>query len=355
MSSSNANKSQSQILSIDTWNPKANKYMPPKLNDKGGKTINVISTQSNRSIHLIMPLMKTWGIADFIDEKGEPDGKFSMALNFPLDGATTPETDEALKKLKEFEENLLNDAVTNSEAWFGKKQSREIVEYSYFPFLKYNKNKDTKAVDYSRPPSLKPKVPKYGNDWKIEIYDTNLNLLFPSPNAITPIELVPKSSNVASVIACGGIWVGGKGWGLTWKVIQLVVKPQVMESVFGKCHIPIAQQDRSVAEVVTEEVVVPTKKVAVVVPVVVPVVKPVVPETYTNDSDNEQEQEQEQEVVVEPVKKVVAKPVVVEVPTVVVEEPVVEEPVVEEPIIKEAVEEAPKKKIVKKIITKKVV
>lgn len=354
MSSSNANKSQSQILSIDTWNPKANKYMPPKLNDKGGKTINVISTQSNRSIHLIMPLMKTWGIADFIDEKGEPDGKFSMALNFPLDGATTPETDEALKKLKEFEENLLNDAVTNSEAWFGKKQSREIVEYSYFPFLKYNKNKDTKAVDYSRPPSLKPKVPKYGNDWKIEIYDTNLNLLFPSPNAITPIELVPKSSNVASVIACGGIWVGGKGWGLTWKVIQLVVKPQVMESVFGKCHIPIAQQDRSVSEVVTEEVVVPTKKVVVPVPVVVepvqvPVVKPaVVPvETYTNDSDNEQEE------VVEPVKKVVAKPVVVEVPTVVEEVPtVVEEPEVEaEPVV----QEAPKKKIVKKIITKKVV
>ena len=341
MSSSNANKSQSQILSIDTWNPKANKYMPPKLNDKGGKSINVISTQSNRSIHLIMPLMKTWGIADFIDEKGEPDGKFSMDLNFPLDGATTPETDEALKKLKEFEENLLNDAVTNSEAWFGKKQSREIVEYSYFPFLKYKKNKDTKAVDYSRPPSLKPKVPKYGNDWKIEIYDTNLNLLFPSPNAITPIELVPKSSNVASVIACGGIWVGGKGWGLTWKVIQLVVKPQVMESVFGKCHIPIAQQDRSVSEVKTEEVVVvPTKKVPVVVPV--PVVEPVVKETYTNDSDNEQEQE----VVVEPVKKVVAKPVVVEVPTVVEEPEAVEEPVVQE---------APKKKIVKKIITKKVV
>lgn len=353
--SSNANKSQSQILSIDTWNPKANKYMPPKLNDKGGKSINVISTQSNRSIHLIMPLMKTWGIADFIDEKGEPDGKFSMDLNFPLDGATTPETDEALKKLKEFEENLLNDAVTNSEAWFGKKQSREIVEYSYFPFLKYKKNKDTKAVDYSRPPSLKPKVPKYGNDWKIEIYDTNLNLLFPSPNAITPIELVPKSSNVASVIACGGIWVGGKGWGLTWKVIQLVVKPQVMESVFGKCHIPIAQQDRTVS---TEEVVVPTKKVPVQVPVVKPAVQ--VPfssvplasvplasvplETYTNDSDNEQEE-------VEPVKKVVAKPVVVEVPTVVVEEPEAEPEAEAEPVV----QEAPKKKIVKKIITKKVV
>ena len=339
--SSNANKSQSQILSIDTWNPKANKYMPPKLNDKGGKMINVISTQSNRSIHLIMPLMKTWGIGDFIDEKGEPDGKFTMDLNFPLDGATTPETDEALKKLKEFEENLLNDAVTNSEAWFGKKQSREIVEYSYFPFLKYKKNKDTKAVDYSRPPSLKPKVPKYGNDWKIEIYDTNLNLLFPSPNNITPIELVPKSSNVASVIACGGIWVGGKGWGLTWKVVQLVVKPQVMESVFGKCHIPISADAGA-----TIEVTPPAPKV-VVTPVPAPkvVVAPaVVSDTYTNDSDNEDE-------VVVPQKVKEEEVVVVTTPKEEVLEPEPEpEP---EPTV--VVEEAPKKKVVKKIITKKVV
>jgi hypothetical protein len=272
-----------------------------------------------------MPLMKTWGIADFIDEKGEPDGKFSMDLNFPLDGSTTPETDEALKKLKEFEENLLNDAVTNSEAWFGKKQSREIVEYSYFPFLKYKKNKDTKAVDYSRPPSLKPKVPKYGNDWKIEIYDTNLNLLFPSPNNITPIELVPKSSNVASVIACGGIWVGGKGWGLTWKVIQLVVKPQVMESVFGKCHIPISgnlESSSSTVAPVAPVVVAPTK----VAPIAVP-------DTYTNDSDNEEDTKE---------------PVVVKEVEVPKEEVVLKE----EEVLKE---EAPKKKVVKKIITKKVV
>ena len=339
MSSSNSNnKSQSQILSIENWNPKANKYMPPKLNEKGGKMINVISTQSNRSIHLIMPLMKTWGISDFIDDKGEPDGKFTMDLNFPLDGATTPETDEALNKLKEFEENLLNDAVTNSEAWFGKKQSREIVEYSYFPFLKYKKNKDTKAIDYSRPPSLKPKVPKYGNDWKIEIYDTNLNLLFPSPNYETPIELVPKSSNVASVIACGGIWVGGKGWGLTWKVVQLVVKPQIMESVFGKCHIPMASSNKvhPVQEAV-EEVQVPVPVASTKKPVSKPVVVAVT-DTYTNDSDNE---EAEAPVVVPEVVKEV--------------EPVVEAPVVvEEPAVV-VTEEAPKKKVVKKIITKKVV
>jgi hypothetical protein len=155
------------------------------------------------------------------------------------------------------------------------------------------------------------------------------------------------------VIACGGIWVGGKGWGLTWKVIQLVVKPQVMESVFGKCHIPIAQQDRDekpkekevVVVEVPKEVAVPVvaKDVAVAVPKKVVVVPAVVPEvvmnTYTNDSDNE-----------EPVTKTkVVQEEEVTVPEVVQEAEEAEaEP---EPVV----QEAPKKKIVKKIITKKAV
>jgi len=274
----------------------------------------------------------TWGINDFTDEKtGESDGKFSMSLNFPNEEYATPETNLALQKLKEFEEQLLNDAVVNSEAWFGKKQSREIVEYGFFPFLKYSKNKETKAIDYSRAPSIRPKVPKYGEDWKVEVYDTKMNILFPSPNVHSPIELVPKQSNVASVIACGGIWIGGKGWGLTWKLIQCVVKPQLMESVFGKCHIQLSEAD--VENIEKKE---PEKE------------KKVVP-SYTEDSDQE----------FEPVKKSV---VPVPVPKLLVpekEEEVEAEPepepvTVEKP--EEVQEEAavPKKKIIKKIVKKAV-
>ena len=222
---SNTSKSSPVIIKMSEWNPSAIKYMTPKLNDKGGKSINVISNQTNRSLHLTLPLLMTWGISDFTDDKtGESDGKFSMSLNFPNSEYATPETNLALQKLKDFEEKLLNDAVANSEAWFGKKQSREITEYGFFPFLKYSKNKETKATDYTRAPAIRPKVPKYGEDWKVEVYDTKMNLLFPSPNLSSPIDLVPKQSNVASVISCGGIWIGGKGWGLTWKLVQCVVK-----------------------------------------------------------------------------------------------------------------------------------
>jgi hypothetical protein len=64
------------VLSVSEWNTDSIRYMQPKVNERGGKSINIISTQSNRSLHISTPLMMTWGIADFVDEKtGESDGK----------------------------------------------------------------------------------------------------------------------------------------------------------------------------------------------------------------------------------------------------------------------------------------
>ena len=341
-----ATKSNSTIIQMSNWNPAAKKYMAPKVNDKGAKTVNIISTQTNRSIHLTLPMLMTWGIADFTDQKtGESDGRFKMSLNFPNEEYATPESREALQKLKDFEEVILNDAVANSEVWFGKKQSREIVEYGFFPFLTYSKNKDTKAIDYSRPPSLRPKVPKYGEDWNIEIYDTKSNLLFPSPDFVSPIELVPKQSNVATVIACTGLWMGGKGWGTTWKVVQCVVKPQIMEKVFGKCHIQLSDADVEAIE--DKKSTAPAVPVPVApTPAVKPEVKKPVPvDTYVADSDGEEE-----------VRKPAPESIPVKVPVKTPEEPVQEvvEPVSE--VVEEPVEpvEAPKKKTIVKKIVKKV-
>jgi hypothetical protein len=60
---------------------------------------------------------------------------------------------------------------------------------------------------------------------------------------MSPMDFVQKLSNVACVIQCSGIWIGGKGWGLTWKMIQCVVKPREVVSVYGKCHIQLSSED----------------------------------------------------------------------------------------------------------------
>jgi hypothetical protein len=237
------------VLSSGDWNTQSVKYMPPKVNAMGGKSINMISTQTNRSLHISTPMMMTWGITDFIGDNGESDGKFTMSLNFPNSEYRKPVTDAFLEKVKAFENQILDDAVKNSELWWGEEMSREVCKHSFFPFLKYNYIKGTKKIDATKPPSIRAKVPLYQGKWGVELYNTRDEMVFPCDNdRLTPVDFVPKLSQVACVLQCGGIWIGGKGWGVTWKVIQCVVKPREVVSVYGKCHIQLSDDDRGAIE-----------------------------------------------------------------------------------------------------------
>jgi len=287
------------VLSADEWNTTNVRYMQPKINDRGGKSINIISTQSNRSLHISTPLMMTWGISDFVDEKtGESDGKFSMSLVFPNEDYTTDATDKFLGKLKAFENQILDDAVKYSDAWFGEDLSREVVKHNFFPFLKYSKDKQTKKIDLSKAPTIRARVPNYNNRWGVEIYDTASNIIFPCDNEnMTPMDFVPKKSKVACVLQCGGLWFGGKGWGITWKVNQCVVKPQEVVSVFGKCHIQLSTDDIQTMDTppATSDAGDDEEPAAAPAPV----------STTVADSDDEEEEEPEPAPV--PKKKVVKK------------------------------------------------
>jgi hypothetical protein len=299
--------------------------MQPKVNERGGKSINIISGQTNRSLHISTPLLMTWGISDFIDEKtGESDGKFSMTLNFPNEDYANASTREFLQKLKDFENQILDAAVKNSEVWWGEEMSREVAKHTFFPFIKYSKSKETKKIDLSKPPSIRAKVPYYDGRWAVEIYDPEMKTLFPCENPnITPIDLVPKLSSVACVLQCGGIWIGGKGWGLTWKLVQCIVKPKQVVSVYGKCHIQLSKDE--LATIQTQKIDegevsdIPAQETSAAI------------DTHVEDSDDEGEPIQL--VPLSETKVAPAPPVPVPIPV----------PVPEEPVAKKVV-----KKVVKK-------
>ena len=235
------------VINYSTWDTSAIRYMAPRISDRGSKSVAMISTQSNRGLCVSTPLLMTWGISDYVDEKGESDNKFNMSLVFPNNDYVTAATTQFLAKLTDFEEQILNDAVKNSETWWGKKKSREVIEDNFFPFLKYPKDKLTGETDMTRAPSMRAKVPNYDGRWNIEIYDTENKLIFPCDNDnLTPMDFIPKKSNVACVLQCGGLWFGGKGWGVTWRLNQCVVKPHIQDTVFGKCHIELSNDEREV-------------------------------------------------------------------------------------------------------------
>ena len=98
--------------STQNWQPKNFKYLPMTKSDRGNKSVQVQNNETKRALRLRAPLMMTWGIADYYDEKtGESDGKFNLTLNFPRDEDSykTPETDMFLQKMKEFEEQIIDD------------------------------------------------------------------------------------------------------------------------------------------------------------------------------------------------------------------------------------------------------
>lgn len=326
------------VLTVSEWSPIQTKFMAPKVNDRGGKSINIISSQTNRSLHFSTPFLMTWGPSDYVDEKGESDGKFSMTLNFPNEEYRNADTDLMLQKLKDFENFVLDEAVKKSESWWGESMSREVAKHTFFPFLKYSKNKDTKKIDLTKPPSIRGKIPLYSGKWGIEIYDTRGSLIFPNENPdLTPVDFIPKTSSVACVLQCGGIWIGGKGWGLTWKVIQCVVKPKEIQTVYGKCHIVIAPEDQDGETPAAAAAIVDVEK-SVYVPPALPAAKkqaavpvPEAASTIVADSDDD---ETEPEPISAPPQ-----------PTIVAEETVVEEednaPVPVKKIVKKAVPVAP--------------
>jgi len=229
------------VLSSDEWNTSAIKYMKPKVMERGSKSVSIISKQTNRKLHISTPLMMTWGISDFTDDKGDSNGKYTMQLCFPNSEYSNDHTQTFLQKLQAFEEQILDDAAKLSSDWWGNQMSRDICKFTMYPILKKNR-------DPSKPPSLSVKVPCYNGKWNVEIYDTRDNLLFPAADdAKTPIDFVPKMSSVACVIVCNGIWIGGKGWGCSWVLHQCIVKPREMLSIRG-CAVRLTAEERGVLE-----------------------------------------------------------------------------------------------------------
>lgn len=295
---------QSKFIKTSDWDVQSNRYMQPRTSDRGIKMVSIISNQRNKKLHLQLPVMSCWGIEDFTDrETGVSDGKFKIKLHFRDDNSD--ESKEALKKLQAFESQIISDAVSNSEAWFGKKLSRELAEDRYFPFLKVGKNKETKEEDPTRGYYFSPKVNCYDGKWDLEIFDHNKTMLFPSENeGETPIDFVPAGSEVNCGLECKYIWLGAKGWGVSWALKQVVVTPKYNDAVSGKLQLDVIPEK-------SEETSIP------IPPPPPPSIEKevVVQETYVEDSDEdvpkvlpmEQEKEPEEVVPKVVVKKMVQK------------------------------------------------
>jgi hypothetical protein len=186
------------------------------------------------------PLMLTWGANKFTDEVSGRT-TYKMALAFPRQDYANAETDLFLKKMIELETKIKDDATKNSMEWFNKpkdKMPAQVVDALFNPMLKWPKDPLTGDRDMTKTPSLDVKLENY-DGFNCELYDVNGEMLFPdkTDSEVTPLTLIPKLTNIACVIQCGGLWFAGGKFGVTWKLFQGVVQPR--PSLKGKCLIKL--------------------------------------------------------------------------------------------------------------------
>ena len=226
----------------------------PKVNASGGKNVPIYNAAAKKGLTLQTPLMLTWGVNEWTDDNSGRKS-YDMSLQFPNEQYSNENTKQFFENMTALENHIKDQAVQNSKEWFNKaKMSAEVVDALWTPMLRYTKNKETGEPDKSKMPTMKIKLPYYDGKFEFELYDNSGESIFNEQmNDRHPSELIPKSSNVAIVVQCGGIWFANGKFGVTWRLVQGLVKPR--PSLKGKCHIQLdaEEQNRLETQVVADE------------------------------------------------------------------------------------------------------
>ena len=257
MATATANQSSQQqvpIIQGVSFRPETDiKYSKVKVNSSGGKSVGVVNAHTGQSLYLGTPLLMTWGIQEFVDEKTKKVS-YDMALQFPSEEYQSADSKAFLEAMVAFEKKLKADALVNSKDWFAKpKMTPDAIDALFTPVLKYPVDKTTCEKDASRAPTMKIKVPFWNNKWEgVEVYDADKACLYPSSNpSVSPKDLITKMSHVVTMVQCGGVWFANGKFGVTWRLVQGIVQPRL--SMRGRCHLSLTPSESVKLQVEAEK------------------------------------------------------------------------------------------------------
>jgi hypothetical protein len=232
------------IINCHELNVNDIKMYPPRPTGGGGKNVGMMNKRTNAGIRLQLPMMFTYGASDY-----EGNKNYSFGLQFPAD-MDDPSIDPlhvlSLNKLIEFETYLKAKVFQHSKEWTQRTmKDQSMVDMIWSPMLKYPLKADKSEKDMTRSPSLNVKIPCWENKWSSEVYDEEGECLFSAALGVgeSPLEFFTKGAHVIAVIQCGGIYVVSGKVGVTWKLIQAVVK-QSNTSISGRCLVKLPEHDR---------------------------------------------------------------------------------------------------------------
>ena len=251
-----SSRSAPSIVNASTDNINAFTYTEPKAYKSGkGKNVRVIGG-ARQYQNIQIPMMMSWGFNRNVNDKTN-EVTYSISLQFPSVDEQTPEQKRLLQMFKDRDEKHIQTAVENSQKWFGKKMSEEVVRENYVSLLKYPKIKDTDEVDYTRSPSIRMKLGFYDGVFKFNLYNMDSEFVFNEEiqrkkGAIGDVEallseLIPKTAHLVAIIQSNGMWFVNKNFGETFQLSQAIVRPPVRLNM-NVCQIVMTPEDKQLME-----------------------------------------------------------------------------------------------------------
>jgi len=182
-----------------------------KKNAMGGKVVYMKHNGQNRLTLQTPALAAPFGVSGYTDDK---TGITKYSLDVSFKGVDDdPKIKELLEKMESLDAYLIDAAVKNSKEWFGKKMTKEVVEALYRPLVKPSKDPEKYA------PTMKFKMPDKDGRILVNAYTSDKQ----------PFDLdnFQPGSKVQALIECSSVWFVNKQFGVSWKLVQLLVnKPE---------------------------------------------------------------------------------------------------------------------------------
>ena len=191
-----------------------------KKNAMGGKVVYMKYNGLNK-LNIQTPVLSApFGIGAYTDDKtGITKHSLDVSFKGISDDAKIKEFHD---KMTEFDKTLIEAGVKHSKDWFGKAMKYDVVEALYRPIVKQSKDPEKYA------PTIKFKIPSKDDKLLVHAYDQD-------KNSFDLANFLP-GSRVQALIECSSIWFVNKQFGITWKLVQLLVhKP---EKLAGFSFIP---------------------------------------------------------------------------------------------------------------------
>ena len=212
------------------------KYSEIKTLSSGSKSIYV--NYGSQKLRVQTPVMfMPYGIGEGFEDKTiknpevkkNVDKKYDITISFKgVD--ENPKIQTFLDKMKEIEQEIIDKAFDNREAWFKDDYdgNKAFVARMFSPMIKIDKDKKTGKVIGKYPPTFRAKIPYDGENDRF-----TFDALDMENNEIDFKEVLPKlkGGKTQLIIEMASIWIAGGKYGLTWKVVSAKFQPSMMNKM----------------------------------------------------------------------------------------------------------------------------